>query len=100
MSTETQNAVLDWELKLNNENSGNNPWDVSIVEISSSVANSYNKTSCDVIMSFLAEPSNPNEQFIEAGKEWIDEDGKSYIDIYYLAVVEKREIRIVSDGSN
>lgn len=97
MTTETRNAVLDWELKLNNGNLGNNPWNMPIVEIPSSKANAYNKDNCDIIINFMPEPENPQEKLQEAGVEWIGNDGKSYINIYYLGVVfdmQRTEIMI------
>ncbi len=84
MLTETRNAILDWELKLNNNNLGNNPWSISLSEIPLSKSDTFDKTKCDITVNFKDKPDNVDPSFYETGVTDIHNFPKVSVTIYYL----------------
>jgi hypothetical protein len=86
MITETQNAILDWELKLNNNNlANNNPWSIPFTEIPLSHISTYDKTKCDITMNFKDKPDNvsTNSSFYESGVTDVQDFPKVSVTIFY-----------------
>ncbi len=86
MFIQTQNAVLDWQTKLNGGNAKNGAWNFKLTDIPFSQTNSYDMTNCDITMNFKPSPDNPNEKFSEAGITVYKHFPKVYVTVYYLGV--------------
>ena len=86
MFFQTQNAVLDWQTKLNGGNAKNGVWNFKLTDIPFSQVNSYNATNCDITVNFKPSPDNPDEKFNEAGVTVYKNFPKIYVTIYYLGV--------------
>ncbi|MDE2591041.1 MAG: matrixin family metalloprotease [Patescibacteria group bacterium] len=86
MFIQTQNAVLDWQTKLNGGNAKNGAWNFKLIDIPFSQTNSYNATNCDITVNFKPSPNNPDEKFNEAGITVYKNFPKVYVTIYYLGV--------------
>src|SRR5574337_1805063 len=85
MFIETQDAVLDWQTKLNGGNA-NGPWNIDLIDIPYPKTNSYDSSNCDIAVNFKPSPDNPNEKFNEAGVTVYKDFPKISVTIYYLGV--------------
>lgn len=84
MLTETENAVVDWQLKLNGENSGNNPWHMNLIKIPYAKISSYNTTNCDITVNFKPQPDVIDPSSYETGITRFENFPKVSVTIYYL----------------
>lgn len=90
MFSMTHDAVLSWQTKLNGGNA-NGAWNLSLVDIPSSEASSYDATDCDITVNFKPSPDNPSEKFNEAGITVYKNFPKVYVTIYYLGINLKEQ---------
>ncbi len=82
----TQNAVLEWQTKLNGGNARNGAWNFNVVDIPFSQTNSTDTSNCDITVNFKPSPDNPDEKFSEAGVTAYKTFPKIHVTIYYLGV--------------
>lgn len=85
MFDEAQDAVLDWQTKLNGGNA-KGAWNFNLTDIPSSKSTSFDTTNCDIAMHFEQSPVDPNEKFNEAGVTIYKTFPKVSIIVYYLGV--------------
>lgn len=84
MFTETQDAVLDWETKLNGGNAGKSSWNINLIEIPLSEVNSFNATKCDITIHYLPKSPYDNNTFYVTGSTDVTQFPKIPIYIYYI----------------
>ena len=85
MFVQTQNAVLDWQTKLNGGNAYG-AWKLALVDIPASKAGLYDQTNCDITVHFKPSPDDPSEKFNEAGVTEYKSFPKVSVTVYYLGV--------------
>ncbi len=90
MFSATQNAVLDWQTKLNGGNA-RGPWNLDLIDIPFSKTNSFDTANCDISINFKPSPDNPDEKFNEAGVTVYKNFPKIHVTIYYLGVGLKEQ---------
>lgn len=81
---ETEYAVIDWEIKLN-EGLGKHPvWNINLVKVSISEKNSFDYSKCDIIINYFPEPQKDPNGFVATGVTIPNfETGKTNIEVYY-----------------
>ncbi|MGI0046740.1 MAG: matrixin family metalloprotease [Nitrosotalea sp.] len=100
MLSAVQDAVLDWQTKLNGGNARNGVWNLNLIEIPFSETSSYDATKCDITVNFKPSPDDPNEQFTEAGVTVYKDFPKVCVTIYYLGVdVHERYVTFWQNGT-
>jgi len=81
---ETEYAVLDWKIKLN-QGLGRHPvWNINLEKIPLGQQSGFNYTKCDITIHYLPEPEKSSNGFIATGITIPNfETGKTNIEIYY-----------------
>ncbi len=96
----TQNAVLEWQAKLNGGNARNGAWNFNLVDIPFSQTNSTSRSNCDIAVNFKPSPDNPDEKFSEAGITLYKTFPKIYVTIYYLGVdLREQYVTFLQNGT-
>jgi hypothetical protein len=100
MLTQAQNAVLDWQQKLNQGYGKHPAWNMNFVRVPLSAQKSFDSTVCDITIYFKPEPDNPDAQFLEAGLTTPDIiNHRAKIEVYYLGVNLKWDANEYAQGN-